>query len=143
MSRVHVRKVLIIGMCLRSVQVPLLMATDERVHIWYCDRQGGTQSHGLNIINNLPHFFILLTLRRLDMEGWRFAPNLSFDRNNHSPAQCEVTLHGPAVNLEAPIQQSAAIVEFTHDQVIRAHWGLVGRATTVYKCDLADYFPKE
>ena len=77
------------------------------------------------------------------MEGWRFAPNLSFNGNHHSPAQCEVTLHGPTVNLEAPIQQSAAIVEFTYDQVIRAHWGLVGRATTVYKCDLADYLSKE
>ena len=121
------------------VQVPLLKATDERVHIWYGDRQGGTQS----IINNLPRFFILLTLQRLDMEGWRFAPNLSFNWNNHSPAQCEVILHGYTVNQEAPIQQSATIVEFTYDQVIRAHWELVGRATTVYKCDLADYFPKE
>ena len=125
------------------VQVPLLKATDEQVHIWYCDLQGGTQSHGLNIINNLPHFFILLTLRRLDMEGWRFAPHLSFDRNNHSPAQCEVTLHGPTVNLEAPIQQPAAIVEFMYDQVFRAHWGVVGRATTVCKCDLANHLPKE
>ena len=63
--------------------------------------------------------------------------------NNHSPAQFEVRLHGPTVNLEVPIQHSAAIVEFTCGQVLRAHWGLVGRATTVYECDLADHLPKE
>ena len=125
------------------VQVPLLKAIDERVHIWYCDRQGGTQSHGPNIINNQPRCFVLLTLQRLDTEGWRFAPNLRFDMNSHSPAQFEVTLHGPAVNLEAPIRQSTAIVEFTCDQVLRAHWSLVGRATTVYQWDLADHLPKE
>ena len=126
-------------------RIPLLFlkATDERVHIWYYDRQEGTQSHGLIIIDNLPHSFVLLTPQRLDMEGWGFAPNLRIDMNNHSPAQSEVTLHGPAVNLEAPIQQSTAIVEFTYDQVLRAHWGLVGRATTVYKCDLVDHLPKE
>ena len=63
--------------------------------------------------------------------------------NNHSPAQFEVTLHGPAVGLEAPAQQCAAIVEFTYDQVLRAHWGLVERATTVYEYDMADHLPKE
>ena len=124
------------------VQVPLLKATDERVHIWCCDRQGGTQLHGLILINNLPHFFVLLAPQRLDMEEWRFAPNLSFDMNNHSPAQFEVTLHGPAVGLEARIHQSAAIVEFTYDQVLRAHWGQVRRETAGYQCDLADYLPK-
>ena len=124
--------------------MPLMTATDERVHIWYYDRQGGIQSHGLNIINNLPHFFVLLlALQRLDMAGWGFAPNLSVDTDDHSFVQLEVTLHRPAANLEAPIQQSAAIVKFTHNQVLRAYWGLVGRATTVYECDLADYPPKQ
>ena len=120
-----------------------MTATDERVHIWYYDRQGGIQSHGLNIINNLPHFFVLLALQRLDMTGWGFAPNLSVDTDDHSLVQLETTLHRPAANLEAPIQQPAAIVEFTCDQVLRAHWGLVGRTTTVYEWDLADYLPKE
>ena len=94
------------------------------------------------IINNLPRFLVLLKLQRLDMEGRRFAPNSSLDMSNHSPTRFEVTLHGPAVSLEAPIRQSAAIVEFTYDQVLRAHWGLVGRAKTVYECDLADHLPK-
>ena len=114
---------------------------DEQVHIWYNDRQVGIQSHGLNIINNLPHFFVLLlALQRLDMAGWGFAPNLSVDTDDHSFLQL---VHSPAANLEAPIQQPAAIVEFTDDQVHRAHWGLVGRVTTVYEWDLADYLPKE
>ena len=77
------------------------------------------------------------------MEGWRFAPNLSFDMNNHSPAQLEVTLQRPAVNLEAPSQQYIVIVKLSHDQVLQVRWGLVGRAMTVYECDLADYLLKE
>ena len=113
------------------------------MHTRYYDRQGGIQSHGLDIISNLPHFFILLALQRLDMEGWRFAPNLSFDTDNHSPAQLEVTLQRPAVNLEAPIQQFVVIVKLLHDQVLQVRWGLVGRAMTVYECDLADYPLKE
>ena len=44
-------------------------STDERVYIWYYDRQGGIQSYGLDIIKNLPHFFVfLLALQRLDLE---------------------------------------------------------------------------
>ena len=77
------------------------------------------------------------------MEGWRFAPNLDLDTNIQSSTQLEGTLHRPAINSQAPIQRFAAIVEFTHDQVLRVRWGLVGRAMTVYECDLADYPLKE
>jgi hypothetical protein len=85
-SRVHAWNILIIGTCLRFGRDTLLTATDERVHIWFYDRQGGIQSYGLDIIKNLPHFFILLlALQRLDLEGWGFAPNLSFDADDHFP----------------------------------------------------------
>ena len=116
-------------------RIPLLKATDEWVHTWYYDRQGGIRSHGLKIISNLPHLLVLLALQRLDMDGWRFAPNLGFDMNDQFSAQLEGTLHRPAINLEASIQWSAAIVKFTHDQVLQAHWGLVGRVMTVYESD--------
>jgi len=114
------------------------------VHIWYHDRQGGIQSYGLNIVKSLPHFFILLlALQRLDLEGWGFAPSLGFDAFGHSPAQLEVTLHKLAGGSGALVQQPAAYVKVTHDQVLQEYWGLVGRATTVYECALAGRPPKE
>jgi len=114
------------------------------VHIWFYDRQGGIQSYGLDIIKNLPHFFILLlALQRLDQEGWGFTQNLSFDAANHFTAQLDVTLHKPVGNSEALDQQPAARVTFKNDGVLRPHWGLVGRAKTVYKCDLTDHPPME
>jgi hypothetical protein len=68
-----------------SSKVSLLTATDERVHIWYYDRQGGIQSYGLDIIKNLPHFFVfLLALQRLDLEGWGIAKDLSFNTDSRS-----------------------------------------------------------
>jgi len=95
-----------------------LTATDEQVHIWYYDRQGGIQSYGLNILKNLPHFFVLLlSFQRLDLEGWGFVPSLSFDADSHSSAQLEVTLHKPAGGLGALVQQPVAYVKFTPDQV--------------------------
>jgi hypothetical protein len=120
-----------------------LTATDEQVHIWYYDRQGGIQSYGLNMLKNLPHFFVLLlALQRLDLKGWGFAPDLSFDTANDSSAKLDVTLYNSAGDIEAPVQPSAAYVKFTPDQVLREYWGLVGRATTVFECDLASYPPK-
>ena len=125
-------------------RIPLLTVTDERVHIWFYDRQGAIQSYGLDIIKNLPHFFVLLlALQRLDLEGWGFAPSLSFDTDNNYSAQLDVTLHKPAGTLEPHVQQPAARIKFSHDQALRTHWGLVGRATTVYECDLTDHPPME
>jgi hypothetical protein len=120
------------------------MAADERVHIWYYDRQGGIQSYGVDIIKNLPHFFVLLlALQRLDLEGWGIAKDLSFNTDSRSSAQLEVTLHKPAGSLEGPLREPTARIEFTHDRVLRTNWGLVGRATTVYECELTDHPPKE
>ena len=62
------------------------------MHIWFYDWQGGIQSYGLDNIKNLPQFFVLLVLQRLDLEGWRFVPNLSLDTDNHSSAQVDVTV---------------------------------------------------
>ena len=114
------------------------------MHILYYDRQGGTQSYGLNILKSLPHFLVLLlAFQRLDLEGWGFAPNLRFDTDNHTSAQLEVTLCKSAGGLGALVRQPAASVKFMRDRALRVHWELVGRATGVYECDLAHGPPKE
>jgi hypothetical protein len=123
---------------------PPLTAPDEQVHIWYYDWQGGIQSYGLNILKNLPHFFILLlAFQRLDLEGWGFAPNLSFETDSHSPAELDITLYKPTGGLGALVLNPAAGFKFTRNRVFRAHWGLVGRVATVYGCDLTGRPPKE
>ncbi len=68
---------------------------------------------------------------------------MCFNTANHSSAQVDVTLHKPVGNSEALVQQPAATIKFRHDRVLRAHWGLVGRATTVFECDLTDHPPME
>ena len=94
------------------------------MHIWFYDRQGSIQSYGLDNIKNLPHFFVLLALQQLDLEGSGFAPNLSFDTDNDWSAQLDLTLHKPAGNLELQVQQPTARVEFRLDcGVLQAQWG--------------------
>ena len=118
-------------------RTPMLTATDQRVHLWYYDRQGGIQSYGLDIIKNLPHFFVLLlAFQRLDLREWGYASGLSFDKDNQYSARMDVTLHIPAVNSDVSSQQSTPSVNFTDNQALRRYWGLVGRATAVYVCNL-------
>jgi len=115
----------------------LLTAADERVHIWYYDRQGGIQSYGLSITDNLPHFFVLLlALQRLSLEGWGFAPGLSFDKDDAHSAQIKVKLHTSGGDVDVPCQEPVASIKLTHEKVLRKYWGFVGRTTTVYECDL-------
>jgi len=66
-----------------------------------------------------------------------------FDTANHFTAQVDVTLHKPVGNSEALVQQPEATIKFGPDRPLRAHWGLVGRATTVYGCDMTDHPPME
>ena len=40
---------LIIDICFGFGLEPMLTATDERVHLWHYDRQGGIQSYALDI----------------------------------------------------------------------------------------------
>ena len=138
MSPVHTWNLLIIGTCPSlDPRKPLLTVTGERVYILYYDRQGHARSYSLNILKSLPHFLVLLlAFPRLDLEGWRFAPNLSHDTDSNPSAQLVVTLG----NL---VRQPAARVEFPADRVRWAHWGLVGRATEAYEFDLTDHRPKE
>jgi Fungal protein kinase len=101
------------------------------MHIWHYDRAGAIQSSGLDITYHLPHFLVLLlALQRLDQTGWGFPPELKFNPHNDHCVELPVTRHLPDGDVPA-------VARFGQD-AIRMYWGLVGRATTVYECQILD-----
>ena len=71
-SRVHVWNIVVIGtyVCKLWSRIPLLIVTDERVHLWFYDRQGAIQSYGLNIILSRTSLTFSSSLRFND-STWR------------------------------------------------------------------------
>ncbi|KAG9026500.1 hypothetical protein FRB95_008813 [Tulasnella sp. JGI-2019a] len=81
------------------------------IHIWWYDRQGAIQTTDLDFTKNLPHFVVLLlALQRLGPVGYRELP-FAKDKKIILPA-------GGA--------------EFSLGGAIVKHYGIVGRATSVY-----------
>ncbi|KAG0706458.1 hypothetical protein DFH29DRAFT_1022318 [Suillus ampliporus] len=82
-----------------------LIVVDDVVWIWYYDRQGTIQCSGINFIQDLPRFMVLLyALQRFDLGGW--GRNMDFK---------EVKEEGGGVKEERV-----------------THYGLKGRATNVF-----------
>ncbi|KAF8604090.1 hypothetical protein BDV93DRAFT_120594 [Ceratobasidium sp. AG-I] len=55
-----------------------LAIRDGIVWVWWYDRQGAIQSHGIDIIRNLRHFLVLLlTFQRFNLEQWGFNTKLN------------------------------------------------------------------
>ncbi|KAG1779616.1 hypothetical protein EV702DRAFT_1194993 [Suillus placidus] len=101
-----------------------LIVVDDVIWIWYYDRQGIIQSSGINFIQDLPRFMVLLyALQRFDLHDW--GRNKRFLPVQHGKNQChEITIE------DADLGPVDLLLHTSNDARV-THYGLQGRATNV------------
>jgi hypothetical protein len=93
------------------------------MYITWSDRQNVIRTHGFDIIDNLPHFLlVLLIIQRFDLARWGFftefrGSSIHRVRENHQ-----------AYILKAAFKESTAII-FPYDDPIHSGINLAGRST--------------
>lgn len=126
-----------------------LIVVHDQLWIWYYDRQGTIQSSGINFIQDLPRFLVLLyALQRFSLDDWgrntEFKP-LSDEEDSHKPPSDEknvrhkITISDDRLGI---VDLELHTGEDDKDQV--KNYGLKGRATNVFDVTskrLAEEFP--
>ncbi|KAG2032582.1 hypothetical protein BDR03DRAFT_926566 [Suillus americanus] len=101
-----------------------LIIIDDVMWIWYYDRQGIIQCSGINFIQDLPRFMVLLyALQRFDLHGW--GRNKDFLPVQVEGKQC----HEFKIN-DKELGEVDLLLHTSHDERV-THYGLQGRATNV------------
>ncbi|KAG2361198.1 hypothetical protein BDR07DRAFT_1410360 [Suillus spraguei] len=97
---------------------------DDVMWIWYYDRQGIIQCSGINFIQDLPRFMVLLyALQRFDLYDW--GRNKDFLTVQVEGKQChEFTIKDEGLG------EVDLLLHTSHDERV-THYGLQGRATNV------------
>jgi hypothetical protein len=122
--------------CLFTIGCALIMVfLDDVIWIWYYDRQGIIQSSGINFIQDLPRFMVLLyALQRFRLDDW--GQNTAFKQDEKKGTH---TIKIPDADL--------GVVDLelhTSDKDRVTNYGLKGRATNVFPVTskaLAKKFP--
>ncbi|KAG2341860.1 hypothetical protein BDR05DRAFT_1060724 [Suillus weaverae] len=97
---------------------------DDVIWIWYYDRQGTIQSSGINFIQDLPRFMVLLyALQRFKVEDW--GRNKDF-----LPVQVEGKRCHEFKIKDKELGEVDLLLHTSHDERV-THYGLQGRATNV------------
>jgi hypothetical protein len=97
----------------RPSHIVLNIAIDDLAYVWWYDNDGAIQSHGLNFVQELPHFLVLLLcFQRFTPRNWGIIPEL------------RTTEQSPLSFPSSPIS-----IVMDHTDPIRNHFGIVGRAT--------------
>ena len=97
--------------------------SDDVVHVWWFDRQGAIQSHGINFVQNLPHFLVLLlAFQRMSQEDWGINTHL----RRLDASGC--------LHFSLP-ESSPVNVVINPDDVVYRQFSLQGRGTTVVGAD--------
>jgi len=89
-------------------------------YVWYYDTHGAIQSHGINFVQDLPHFLVLLLFERFTSRDWGVIP--AFNVTENDPRHC-------LLSFPSPPSHSAVDITINHADKIRDHLGIVGRAT--------------
>ncbi|OAX31387.1 hypothetical protein K503DRAFT_777634 [Rhizopogon vinicolor AM-OR11-026] len=111
--------VLLVGCALINV----ITFLDEMIWIWYYDRQGTIQSSGINIIQDLPRFMVLLyALQRFSLDDWGRSTQFKRDEQNVSHNITIFDKHFGDVDPKL----------LTSDKDKVKNYGLKGRATNVF-----------
>ncbi|KAG0699024.1 hypothetical protein DFH29DRAFT_855315 [Suillus ampliporus] len=101
-----------------------LIVVDDVVWIWYYDRQGTIQCSGINFIQDLPRFMVLLyALQRFDLGDW--GRNMDFKAVKEEGGGVKEGL----LRFELG---GMDLVLHTDDPERVTHYGLKGRATNVF-----------
>lgn len=104
--------------------------------MWWYDRQGAIQSQGINFITNLPHFLILLlAFQRFSPENWGLSSSLNADiislHSRCGTGQDQEPLYKMPTTFECHLEDIISV----DMSILFAHrFGMVGRATSVFKC---------
>ncbi|KAG1717241.1 hypothetical protein EDB19DRAFT_1923676 [Suillus lakei] len=101
-----------------------LIVTDDVMWIWYYDRQGTIQSSGINFVQDLPRFMVLLyALQRFRLEDW--GRNKDF-----LPVQVEGKQCHEFKIKDEELGEVDLLLHTSHAERV-THYGLQGRATNV------------
>jgi serine/threonine protein kinase len=101
-----------------------LIIIDDIMWIWYYDRQGIIQCSGINFIQDLPRFMVLLyALQRFDLHDW--GRNKDF-----LPVQVEGKRCHEFKIKDQELGEVDLLLHTSHDKRV-THYGLQGRATNV------------
>ncbi|KAG2149133.1 uncharacterized protein EDB93DRAFT_362687 [Suillus bovinus] len=100
------------------------IVVDDVIWIWYYDRQGTVQCSGINFIQDLPRFMVLLyALQRFEVHDW--------GRNNDFlPVQVEGKQCHEFKVKDKDFGTVDLLLHTSHDERV-THYGLQGRATNV------------
>ncbi|KAF8484070.1 hypothetical protein DFH94DRAFT_338639 [Russula ochroleuca] len=96
-----------------------LVVVDHEAFVWWYDNKGAIQSYGIDFINDLPHFLVLLLcFERFTPEDWGVVSRFHFSPQEAGD-HCQLTFpSGPEIDI-------------TLDNKIHGHYGIKGRATQV------------
>ncbi|KAG2149131.1 uncharacterized protein EDB93DRAFT_1337101 [Suillus bovinus] len=101
-----------------------IIVVDDVMWIWYYDRQGTIQCPGINFIQDLPRFMVLLyALQRFDLHDW--GRNKDFLSVQVEGKQC----HEFKIK-DDELGEVDLLLHTSHDDRV-THYGLQGRATNV------------
>ncbi|KAG2071556.1 hypothetical protein BDR04DRAFT_1075264 [Suillus decipiens] len=101
-----------------------LIIIDDVMWIWYYDRQGIVQCSGINFIQDLPRFMVLLyALQRFELHDW--GQNKDF-----RPVQVEGKRCHEFKIRDEEYGEVDLLLHTSHDERV-THYGLQGRATNV------------
>ncbi|KAG2149124.1 uncharacterized protein EDB93DRAFT_362196 [Suillus bovinus] len=101
-----------------------IIVVDDVMWIWYYDRQGIIQCSGINFIQDLPRFMVLLyALQRFDLQGW--GRNKDF-----LPVQVDGKRCHEFKIQDEKFGEVDLLLHTSHDERV-THYGLQGRATNV------------
>ncbi|KAG1893862.1 uncharacterized protein F5891DRAFT_1256933 [Suillus fuscotomentosus] len=101
-----------------------IIVVDDVMWIWYYDRQGIIQCSGINFIQDLPRFLVLLyALQRFDLHDW--GRNKDF-----LPIEVEGKLCHEVKIDDENLGEVDLLLHTSHDERVK-HYGLQGRATNV------------
>jgi hypothetical protein len=135
----HTINLVIIGESLRAIMVPLssslIILVDDVAYVWWYDNESVIQSQGINFVQDLPHFLVLLLcFERFTNKNWGVMPE--FRLSSPTVGHC-------SLSLPSSLSRSAIDITIDHDDKIRDHFGIVGRATQMLPATSQSPDPRE
>jgi len=105
---------------------------DDVAYLWWCDREGVIQSYGINFIQDLPYFLVLLLcIQRFDSDNWGIISAIR--RPETTPKQHSISI---------PLSPSVDVT-FDPDNKLRGHYGIVGRGTQAFLAQSESTDPRD
>ena len=110
-----------------------MFQSDDKMWIWWYDRQGCIQSQGIDFVRDLPSFFLLLfAFQRFTLDDWGFKSNVD-ERLPviHNAAK------GPNGDLIKPkgeidLEVDSKTVKLTLSQILHSGYTLFGRVSKTF-----------